>query len=112
MMLGSGVIYVSMVLAAIASLVPMIWGISKTRGASDFGAVSLLALWVYVGQLALYMVVAFILTGKAATAVIYMIFANGTGSASVFLLVSGTVGYLTSFAILSSCYFFFVAEEG
>jgi hypothetical protein len=109
-MVGNVSIYSITALTAIAGLIPLIWGIYKTKSASNFGAVGLLSLGVYLGQLAMYVLAALIFSGKQVFAVLYMFSDLTNWIASPLVVISGIIGYTTVFAVLASCFYVFVAE--
>jgi hypothetical protein len=101
--------YLMMLLTPLGMLIPLIWGIFKTKSASNFGGVGLLSLGVYVGQLAMYVLAILISSGKEAFGVLYMTSAL-VGTAPVIFVLYGVLGYFSAFAVLAACFYVYVAE--
>jgi hypothetical protein len=104
--------YLSAILMAVSSLVPLVTGIYFVRNSYDYASVALLALFVSIAQGVLGLLVIVLITGSASFQMLFTSL-NFVGSAFPFpAIFSLLVGYLKVFAVLAACYMFFVESNG
>ena len=104
--------YLSAILMAVSSLVPLVTGIYFVRNSYNYAGVALLALFVFIAQGVLGFLVAGLITGGASFRMLFTSL-NFLGSAFAFpAIFSLLVGYLSAFAVLAACYMFFVESNG
>jgi heme A synthase len=107
-----GMFFLTSVLGMLASTGPMLFGVSKVNDQSSLGDVALLSLLVYLVQIALGVLVGFLLTGWAGLTMLSMLFSLEIPISMYFwLLVGAIVSYLGVFAILAWIYLTFVDDR-
>ena len=99
-MLGGFTMILTVFLTTIASLVPLLYGMSNIKRADGFGGVAILALVVFVAQLVFGFIASFLSLGTAAIAMIGMIFEFSNFALMLQFVFSGLLGYLNTFGIL------------